>query len=62
MVNLDEHKKVLKQALDRAIQKGCYSIDEVDTILTSFKYILELDDVKFGKLEMFPKDNNINNE
>lgn len=42
---------VLQNAIDRAIQRGCFNIHETNDILEALKYLNSLPDVEFGEIE-----------
>jgi hypothetical protein len=46
-VELIEAKQILKNALNVAVQKGCFSIDEVAVIIEALKKIEQLQDIEF---------------
>lgn len=43
---------VLQNAIDRAIQRGCFNIHETNDILEAIKYLNSLPDVEFGEVEL----------
>jgi hypothetical protein len=46
-VELIEAKQILKNALNVAVQKGCFSIDDVAVIIEALKKIETIQDVEF---------------
>jgi len=50
-MELQTAKQVLVEALDIAIKKGCYGLNEVNNIVKALDKILELDDIKFGEIQ-----------
>jgi hypothetical protein len=49
-LELIEAKQILKNALNVAVQKGCFSIDDVAVIIEAFKKIEVLQDIEFGEI------------
>jgi hypothetical protein len=49
-MELQNAKQVLVEALDIALKKGCYGLNEVNNIVKALDKILELDDIKFEKV------------
>lgn len=60
-MELKDAKTIINQAIDVAIQKGCFNLNDTAKIIQALQMINELDDVKFGKIEKVPKNFNINN-
>lgn len=54
-MELKEAKEILNQAINIAIQKGCFSLDQVQAILPALTKINGLDDVEFGKITPIEK-------
>jgi hypothetical protein len=61
-VELKQAKEILKNALNLAVQKGCFSIDDVGFIIEALKKIETIQDVEFipnetkaAKAEQFNK-------
>ena len=50
-MELETAKQVLVEALDIAIKKGCYGLNEVNNIVKALDKILELDDITFEKVK-----------
>jgi hypothetical protein len=50
-MKLEEAKIVLTQAIDVAIQKGAFNLNDSAQIIQALQIINELDDVKFGKIK-----------
>jgi hypothetical protein len=46
-VDLKQAKEILKNALNVAVQKGCFSIDDVAVIIEALKKIEAIQDVEF---------------
>ena len=46
-----ENVMVLQNAIDRAIQRGCFNIHETNDILEAIKYLNSLPNVEFGEIE-----------
>jgi len=53
-MNLDQAKQVINQAIDIAIQKGCFNLNDTTQIIQALQKINELDDVKFGEIKPVP--------
>lgn len=49
-MELIEAKQILKNALNVAVQKGCFSIDDVAIIIEAFKKIEGLQDIELGEI------------
>lgn len=49
-MELKDAKQILNQAIDIAIQKGCFNLNDTAQIIQALQIINELDDVKFGKI------------
>ena len=49
-MELENAKQILVEALDIAIKKGCYGLNEVNNIVKALDKILELNDIKFEKV------------
>ena len=49
-MELENAKQILVEALDIAIKKGCYGLNEVNNIVKALDKILEIDDIKFEKV------------
>jgi len=54
-MELNDAKQVINQAIDVAIQKGCYNLNDTAKIIEALSRINELDDVKFGKITKVEK-------
>lgn len=54
-MELKDAKQVLNQAIDLAIQKGCFNLNDTAQIIEALSQINELDDVKFGKITKVEK-------
>ena len=46
-MELKQAKEILKNALNVAVQKGCFSIDDVAVIIEALKKIESIQDVEF---------------
>jgi hypothetical protein len=46
-VELKQAKEILKNALNVAVQKGCFSIDDVAVIIEALKTIEIVQDIQF---------------
>ena len=46
----EDAKQVINQAIDIAIQKGCFNLNDTAKIIEALQNINALDDVKFGKI------------
>jgi predicted transport protein len=56
-LELKQAKQIVKNALNVAVQKGCFSIDDVAVIIEALKKIETIQDVEFS--EYTPNDNTI---
>ena len=50
-MELIEAKQILKNALNVAVQKGCFTIDDVAVIVEAFRKIEGLQDIEFCEVE-----------
>lgn len=50
-MELKDAKTILNQAIDVAIQKGAFNLNDSAQIIQALQIINELDDVKFGKIK-----------
>lgn len=46
-MELKDAKLIIKNALDLATQKGCYSLDDIAIIIEAYKKIDSLSDIEF---------------
>jgi hypothetical protein len=49
-MELKNAKEIINQAINVAIQKGCYNLDETQAIIHALEKINSLDDVEFGEI------------
>jgi hypothetical protein len=49
-MELKDAKLIIKNALDLANQKGCYSLDDIAIIIEAYKKIESVDDIQFGDI------------
>jgi hypothetical protein len=49
-MELKQAKEILNQAINIAIQKGCFNLSEVEAIIPALTKINGLDDVEFGEI------------
>ena len=49
-MELQNAKEIINQAINVAIQKGCYNLEETQAIIHALEKINDLDDVQFGKI------------
>ena len=49
-MELQNAKEIINQAINVAIQKGCYNLDETQAIIHALEKINSLDDVEFGEI------------
>lgn len=54
-MELQESKITIKNAIDIAVQKGCYSLDDTATIIKALEKFLSMDDVEFGEIHKVEK-------
>ena len=54
-MELQDAKQTIKNAIDIAVQKGCYSLDDTATIIKALEKLLNLDDVQFGEIHKVEK-------
>jgi hypothetical protein len=54
-MELKDAKLIIKNALDLATQKGCYSLDDIAIIIEAYKKIEGLDDIQFGEITEIKK-------
>lgn len=54
-MELNQAKEILTQAINVAIQKGCFNLSEVEAIIPALTKIKGLDDVEFGKITPIEK-------
>jgi len=50
-MELKKAKEIVNQAINVAIQKGCYNLDESQAIIHALEKINNLDDVEFGEIK-----------
>ena len=50
-MGLAESKEVINQAINIAIQKGCFNLTEVQTIVKALEILNEAPDIQFGDIE-----------
>lgn len=43
---------ILQNATDRGVQRGIYTLNEVNDIIEAIKYLNSLPDVEFGEVEL----------
>ena len=49
-MELQNAKEIVNQAINVAIQKGCYNLEETQAIIHALEKINGLDDVQFGEI------------
>lgn len=49
-MELNQAKEILNQAINIAIQKGCFNLNEVEAIIPALAKINGLDDIEFGEI------------
>lgn len=49
-MELKQAKEIVNQAIDIAIQKGCFNLEEVQFIVHALEKISGLEDIKFGEV------------
>ena len=54
-MELKDAKLIINQAIDVAIQKGCYNLNDSSKIIQALQSINELDDIKFSKVTELKK-------
>lgn len=50
-MGLKESKEIVNQAINIAIQKGCFNLTEVQTIVKALEALNEAPDVEFGEIK-----------
>jgi hypothetical protein len=50
-MGLKESKEIVSQAINIAIQKGCFNLTEVQTIVKALETLNEAPDVQFGEIK-----------
>lgn len=50
-MELQESKEIVNQAIDIAIQKGCFNLVEIQTIIKALEKINSVADVEFGEIK-----------
>jgi len=54
-MELKNAKEIVNQAINVAIQKGCFNLEETQAIIHALEKINGLDDVEFGKITPIEK-------
>jgi hypothetical protein len=49
-MELKQAKEIINEALNIAIKKGCFGLNEVQIIIPALVKINELDDIEFGEI------------
>jgi hypothetical protein len=49
-MELKQAKEIINQAINIAIQKGCFNLEEVQFIIHALEKINGLDDIQFGEV------------
>ena len=47
-MELNQAKQIINSAIDIAIQKGCYSLGDVQTLIHALEKINSVDDIEFS--------------
>ena len=55
-MELKQAKEIVNQAINVAIQKGCYNLEETQAIIHALEKINKLDDVEFGEIKPIEKE------
>ena len=50
-MELKQAKEIVNQAINIAIQKGCFNLTEVQTIVKALEVLSEAPEVEFGPIE-----------
>ena len=50
-MELQQAKEIINQAVNVAIQKGCFNLEEVQAIIHALEKVNGLSDVEFGAIE-----------
>lgn len=56
-MELKQAKEITNQAINVAIQKGCFNLEETQAIIHALEKINKLEDVEFGDIETIEKEN-----
>lgn len=54
-MDLKQAKEILNEAINIAVQKGCFNISQVELIIPALTKINGLDDVEFGEITPIEK-------
>ena len=55
-MELKQAKEIINQAINVAIQKGCYNLEETQAIIHGLEKINKLDDIELGEIKPIEKE------